>query len=151
MNFKHVTGIMVITVLLSLLTSTGCSPLFSIRVPANCTEEVEGARLINDFNYTILPYVAPISPKVHVESTDLLLLVEYFSTNIWGTRKQYCTIERRYYDPLLGPWAIVCFYDSKNNGTFDSIGFPGMIGQYNVNLPYRYERVNCNLLKGQPN
>lgn len=97
MNFKHVPGIMKIIVFLTFLTNTGCSPLFSIRVPANCTE-VEAAYLINDYNYTFHS-IDSLSPKVHVESTDLL--IGYFSMNIWGTRKQYCTIERRYYDPLL--------------------------------------------------
>ncbi len=73
-------------------------------------QSFERARLINGYNNSF--YLG----RIKIESG--YLLVGYSDAS--GS-KQYCTITANYYPPLGGPYDIVCFFDSNNDGMFDKV------------------------------
>jgi hypothetical protein len=56
---------------------------------------------------------------------------------------QFCSQDRMYYDPLTGPYGIVCFGDDGNNGMFDKVRVPNIsLGSWKVlDVEQPYERV----------
>ena len=52
------------------------------------------------------------------------LLAGYSDQN---SLKQYCSTNRTYFDPLVGPYDISCFSDSLGDGSFDKVRVPGIM------------------------
>ncbi len=97
-------------------------------------QSFERARLIDGYNNSF--YLG----RIKIESG--YLLVGYSDAN--GS-KQYCTTTANYYDPLLGPYDIVCFFDSNDDGMFDKVRTTKMLlGSWkNISdVPYNKELVS---------
>ena len=76
----------------------------------------EGARLSDKFS---IPYGFG-----HIEIESGYVLAGFIN----GSRREYCTTDRRYYDQVFGPYDIVCFSSKGDDANaFDMIRVPSLL------------------------